>query len=86
MLQTYNKIFKRKNAKKPLTIIEIKNIIDEWKDGLSKYFTLDNISGNMCNCGDNKGEFVLAPINSKTNKIGGKLYMKCRNCNCSSHI
>ncbi|WP_152633129.1 hypothetical protein [Aliarcobacter butzleri] len=70
-----------------MSLIQIQEFMFDWDEAQANYFTLDRISGEHCNCGSNKGEFVLFPIDSKVNKEGGgKLYMKCRVCNGCSHL
>ncbi len=43
------------------------------------------ISGKHCNCPDG-GEFILLPRNHPDVLAGGKRYMTCRKCGCTSHL
>jgi hypothetical protein len=77
-----NKIYKT-NGKRPLSHMKL-DILWE-KQGYNEGYDISRIQGQMCDC-KNGGHFELLPSNHPAVIEGGKLYMVCRKCGCSSHL
>jgi len=86
-----NKIFSNNTSTTPLTEAEIlawynKVYAELYPDTKPlESYDMNRISGQLCNC-SNGGNFVLSTIDSEEVQEGGKHYMTCKTCGCSSHL
>lgn len=71
------------------------NAVNKMSAGRGDIFTedivLERLKGHHCSCGVNEfgysaGSFDLQPMYSEDVQTGGKAYMVCKNCGCTSHL
>ena len=84
-----NRVYATPMSNTPLTLAELRYEFAFGNEEKAKMLTdsemEERINGDLCNC-CGEGEFDLLPLNNEDVMEGQKRYMKCRKCDCWSHL
>lgn len=86
----YNKVYLHKGDAEEMTPLQLIYALgfdsNKYIGVISPVEMIERITGYHCDCGENKGEFDLLPVDDPSVVDGGKRYMKCRKCGAYSHL
>ena len=66
--------------------LTMSDLIKESEFKITNSGMAERISGHLCNCPSDTGEFILLPKHHEANIDSGKRYMICITCGQFSHL